>query len=359
MKFSDLKLGAKLGAAFSAVVILTAGVGTISVLQLARLHAQTDEITDNWLAGVAQSSDIRGAVNASRRAQVDLVLAVSPQQTEVAKKSFEAAAARLDKLMADYDAGLGNASDEEKEIFADMKNLHTSFGASHTKLSELVAGGEALFPVARAWLQGEAANEFGRFLMASSKLTELNNAGAADAGIRSDATYASARFWVVTFVIAAIAMAIVMALWITRLITRPVARAVQAAERIAAGDLTVDLHTTGKDETAVLLQTLGGMKDQLARIVGGVRQNADGVATASAQIASGNNDLSARTEQQASALEETAASMEELSSTVKQNADNARQANQLAMGASTVAVQGGEVVSRVVDTMKGINDSSK
>jgi methyl-accepting chemotaxis protein len=54
------------------------------------------------------------------------------------------------------------------------------------------------------------------------------------------------------------------------------------------------------------------------------------VAMASAEIAQGNNDLSARTEQQASALEETAASMEELGSTVRQNADNARQANQLA-----------------------------
>ena len=83
------------------------------------------------------------------------------------------------------------------------------------------------------------------------------------------------------------------------------------------------------------------------------------MATASAEIAEGNNDLSARTEQQASALEETAASMEQLGATVKQNADSASQANQLAMSASTVAVKGGEVVSQVVQTMKGINDSSR
>jgi methyl-accepting chemotaxis protein len=83
------------------------------------------------------------------------------------------------------------------------------------------------------------------------------------------------------------------------------------------------------------------------------------VATASAQIASGNSDLSGRTEEQASALEQTAASMEQLGSTVRQNADNARQANQLALNASTVAVQGGDVVAQVVGTMKGINDSSR
>jgi methyl-accepting chemotaxis protein len=83
------------------------------------------------------------------------------------------------------------------------------------------------------------------------------------------------------------------------------------------------------------------------------------VASASAQIASGNHDLSSRTESQASALEQTAASMEQLSATVKQNADSARQANQLALSASGTAVQGGEVVARVVETMKGINDSSR
>jgi methyl-accepting chemotaxis protein len=83
------------------------------------------------------------------------------------------------------------------------------------------------------------------------------------------------------------------------------------------------------------------------------------MATASSQIASGNQDLSSRTEQQASSLEQTAASMEELTSTVKQNADNARQANQLAMSASEVAVRGGSVVSQVVDTMSAINTSSR
>jgi len=90
-----------------------------------------------------------------------------------------------------------------------------------------------------------------------------------------------------------------------------------------------------------------------------VRHGSESVATASAEIAQGNQDLSARTESQASALEQTAASMEQLGAQVKQNADNARQANQLAMNASAVAVQGGEVVGQVVQTMQGINESSR
>jgi methyl-accepting chemotaxis protein len=101
------------------------------------------------------------------------------------------------------------------------------------------------------------------------------------------------------------------------------------------------------------------MRQRLINIVSSVRNNAESVATGSTEIAQGNHDLSARTESQASALEETAASMEELSATVKQNADSARQANQLAMSASMVAINGGEVVAQVVDTMKGINESSR
>jgi methyl-accepting chemotaxis protein len=134
--------------------------------------------------------------------------------------------------------------------------------------------------------------------------------------------------------------------------------AAAVTQRIAAGDLSADIELKHHDESS-LLHGLKTMRDSVADIVGRVRQGSESVATASAEIAQGNHDLSARTESQASALEETAASMEELGSTVKQNADNAKQANQLAQSASTVAVQGGEVVAQVVDTMKGINDSSR
>ncbi|PHM21733.1 MAG: hypothetical protein CK604_05030 [Curvibacter sp. PD_MW3] len=134
--------------------------------------------------------------------------------------------------------------------------------------------------------------------------------------------------------------------------------AASVTQRIASGDLSADIKLKPNDR-ASLLHGLKTMRDSVADIVGRVRQGSESVATASAEIAQGNHDLSARTESQASSLEETAASMEELSSTVRQNADNAKQANQLAQSASTVAIQGGEVVAQVVDTMKGINDSSR
>ncbi len=131
------------------------------------------------------------------------------------------------------------------------------------------------------------------------------------------------------------------------------------ADELAALNLAAHHNDHGDDEVSEFVGALDRMRREMANVVGTVRRNSDSVATASSQIAQGNQDLSGRTEQQASSLQQTASSMEELGSTVRQNADNARQANQLAQGASSVAAKGGEVVSQVVDTMKGINESSR
>ncbi|KPF49290.1 hypothetical protein IP87_19685 [beta proteobacterium AAP121] len=132
----------------------------------------------------------------------------------------------------------------------------------------------------------------------------------------------------------------------------------RAADAVAAGDLGVQIVLRPGD-TGSVMASLQAMTARLLLTVQAVRQNADSVATASAQIAGGNADLSARTEQQASALQQTAASMEELGTTVRRTADNARQADALARSASDVAQRGGEAVREVVATMKGINDSSR
>nr|WP_315191231.1 methyl-accepting chemotaxis protein [uncultured Albidiferax sp.] len=142
-------------------------------------------------------------------------------------------------------------------------------------------------------------------------------------------------------------------------ITQPLAEANRAARQVAAGDLTGRMVVQRQDEVGQLVTSLQDMQANLVRVVGSVRQGSESVSTASAEIAEGNHDLSVRTENQAAALQETAASMQELSSTVRQNADNSARANQLALRASTVAAQGGAVVGQVVQTMKGINDSSQ
>ncbi|WP_434989007.1 methyl-accepting chemotaxis protein [Xanthomonas melonis] len=130
-------------------------------------------------------------------------------------------------------------------------------------------------------------------------------------------------------------------------------------QSIAAGDLTARMTGDFSGVFAQMRDDANATATQLAEIVGRIQHSAVSINSAASEIAAGNQDLSQRTEQQAANLEETAASMEELTSTVRQNAEHARQANQLAIGAASVASQGGDIVGKVVGTMAGIETSSR
>ncbi len=177
-----------------------------------------------------------------------------------------------------------------------------------------------------------------------------------------ESTMSSTNYTLALGGLALFALAVVLGLTLTRSIFRQLgaepSKAAAAVNAVAQGDLTVQIPLRPGDTTSVFA-ALAHMRDSLVKVVSEVRGNSESVATASAQIAQGNQDLSGRTEQQASALQQTAATMEELGTTVRNNTDSAKQANQLAQGASEVAARGGEVVGQVVTTMQSINDSSR
>jgi len=159
-------------------------------------------------------------------------------------------------------------------------------------------------------------------------------------------------------VLAALVMGGLIAWRITVSVTAPIGRAVVVAERIATGDLSSLIEVRTSDETGRLLQAIARMQDRLRTLVGGIRNSADAIQSASSEVACGNLDLSHRTEQTASSLQETAHAMARLTDTVLQSAESAKQANQLASSAAVVAARGGVLVSDVVSTMSDINTSS-
>ncbi|CAJ0737726.1 methyl-accepting chemotaxis protein [Ralstonia mannitolilytica] len=180
---------------------------------------------------------------------------------------------------------------------------------------------------------------------------------------KSDAT-AGMRSLVMTSAGALVGVAIVAALIVGAMTARAFRRLSMIRDAMddigsGSGDLTKRLPSDGEDEVAQIARSFNTFADKLTAVMQQIRLGSDSVRSAAQEIAAGNADLSQRTEEQASSLEETASSMEELTSIVKQNADNARQASQLAVTASDVATRGGEVVGQVVQTMGGINESSK
>ena len=142
-------------------------------------------------------------------------------------------------------------------------------------------------------------------------------------------------------------------------ITKPIGYAAGVAEAIAGGDLSSPIRVDGCDETALLLAALSRMQDSLRDVVGQVHESSISIKNVSAEVATGNTDLSQRTEQAASSLQQTASSMAQLTSTVRHSAESALQASALAASAADVAKRGGQVVAQVVNTMNDINTSAK
>ena len=329
-------------------------------------------VSVSWtqLSGVADLAQVVGDKRASQLQQIDNI------ELNVTRVALQLRHAMLVKTAADRAATLADIDARHRQIDTDLAEFQRgAFNSEGRDAFEKIAasGGELRAVESPNIKLIEAGDNAGAFDMLVVKTIPARNRllSVLDVEKKRQAVALNAELDSITAsairtrnemvgVAAAIAIGLIaFGVSIGRLLTRRVAEAQAVADRVRDGDLTVSIVDGARDEFSPLLNALRDMQASLTRVVGDVREHSDAVATASAQIAQGNNDLSQRTEKQASALEETAASMEELSSTVKQNAENARQANQLAASASTVAVQGGQVVSQVVTTMKGINDSSK
>ena len=354
MKFRNLRVGTRLALAFGVILLITAlialmGVWRIGTLQQASDRLATREIEQQLLVeGLAANVDVNWVRTQAIFKAVDrgYITQLEAEMASTSKRTLENLQ-RVEALVQDR-AGkdLLATADTARKAYRDQRQaVQHAHNGGEPNVATLVD--RDLRPLAEGYL---AALHGLRAHMVSQVQSSQ----------RESARMARTSQWLLGLgTLAAVLLGGLLAMQVTRSIVRPVQRGRAAAEAIAQGDLTQPIDVRSQDEIGQLLQALSGMQTRLAAIVGHVRSNAEGVATASAEIARGNSDLSARTEQQASALEETAASMEQLGSTVRQNADNARQANQLAVNASSVAVQGGTVVAQVVQTMKGINDSSR
>ena len=360
MRLPDFKLGTKLGAAFFILVLVTAGLGAFAVRQMAAINEHMEAIAANNLPGVELVGKLRLTANLIRRAEADHVLSVDGKEMAAIEARIDELKARLTKFQAAYEP-LIDAGDE-RQAYEQYRRDRDQYLTALSAGLVISRGGAATFEKAKAHFHDATAGTFDTVADDLTRLGDLNMKAADEASKSARATYSHAYVWTIGLVMIVVVAAAALAFAIVRSITRQLggepAEAAGLARSVAAGDLGVPIRLRAGDSASMMAQ-LKVMQESLSNVVAGVRQNADSVATASSQIAQGNADLSSRTEEQASALEETAASMEQLGSTVSQNADNAKQANQLALGASSLAARGGEVVGEVVSTMKGINDSSK
>ena len=358
MNFSRMKIATRLFLAFGLVVLLALISSGIAIFELKSIQSSLDKIVTENNVRISLVNRKIDSVHVVTRVMRTIALMTDENQKLAERKKIEQEREKFDaahaKMLQMPINEIGRAKIAAVEVAMakarPLNNKVIELGLANKPQEALALLMSEAGPATQVWQEALAENL--RFQEADNQ-TQYETA-LTDYAIARNVLIISALISLLTA--AGLAWLVIRSI-ATQLGGEP-AEVAELANAIADADLSSSIAVRPGDTTSVVA-AMARMQQALTTIVTSVRGNSDSVSTASAEIAQGNHDLSARTEQQASALEETAASMEELSSTVKQNADNARQANQLAVNASNVAVQGGEVVNLVVDTMKGINESSR
>jgi methyl-accepting chemotaxis protein len=351
MTIKNLKIGTRLGLAFGAVLFLTAVLTAMAALRLQQIGTVNDamdvtmqnrRLAERWLADNAISDALGEArLRALDAADRDAVAA----KMRVNSADINAVQDELSKSLS---------TPEGKAVLAEVVQKRQAYVAARTQVFAL-QDKEQSERLARERMRPLLADynaALGELVKHQTQVYDVSNT-------RVDEVVNTTRTLLVALGLATLALGALLAWRLTRGITLPLRRAVDVAHAVARGDLSTRVQVTRRDETGELMAALKTMTDNLNALVTRVRGGADAIAGVAGEVAAGNHDLSARTEQQAGSLEESASSMDELTAAVKRNADSARQANALARTASDVAVRGGEAVAQVVGTMGAIEASAR
>jgi len=340
------------GLAGALLAALSGGIGLLASSRLG--HSVDDAIAAGVALQASQEADMmHDAIRGDAQLAILGALEKNTGQIAEAGKGLQEHSETFDKALAKLEGmSLSPAARESLTTVKPLVKRYIDSAGAVIKAAQVDAqAAQATTPGLQA-----AFSELEKQMAALSDAIEKNGESLNE---EAHSRIVQARVAIGSALVLATVVMMALALWLANRMTRPMAHAVTVADRLAQGDLTSAIHPSGNDETLQLLQSMARMQTSFSGIVRNVKANAEQVATASTQIAQGNQDLSGRTEQQASSLEQAASTMTELGSNVRHNADNAQQANQLAMGASDVALKGGEMMGQVVQTMGGINDSSR
>jgi len=355
MQLNDIRVSRKLWGAFLglmiAMLLLAAWAENRSNGAMARAIEDVVEIEGRIATAVRWRGATETAVTMAMGSAVttDAVLA---EQYGARAKEISAEVTKLQEAVVK-----ATTADEQKKALATVMAARQAVLDGTAKTWDLKAAGDGV--ATQDYVDTQLSPAVARYFKAQDAFVQVLEQHRDQ--VREDAFSQRTRYalWALLAAAALFAAGLALAWRLVQSIVVPLQQAMAVTDAIAAGDLTQELHATRKDEFGHMLRSLSAMSARLRGVVGEVRTGVNSVSAASVEIANGNHDLSARTEQTASNLEQTAASMEQLTATVTQSADTARQANQLAANAAQAAGRGGEVVGQVVASMQQITDSSR
>ncbi len=346
----NLKIGAKLALAFSTLILFLVGVGWLGLTRMAQINDNLEAMVTKHWSKIQWTEMALARVNDNSRITMQYFLVKDKAECDRLLAKQEDNKREITSLMARIDGDL--ELEKGKVLFSAVKEARVPYVESFTRARKVLDEGnreEATTVVTQEMLPRLAA-----FHKAWSAFVDFENDLMEEASRESAATYASARSLVLFLIAAAVIAAVAMSVLVTRGITRPMLNLVSLAEKLGQGDLRVEVEVTRGDETGKLQAAMKGTIEKLRQIISEVRTGAQGLSTASTQVASTAQSLSQGTSEQASSVEETTSSIEEMSASITQNAENSRQTERMAVKGAADADESSKAVRETVGAMNVI-----
>lgn len=352
-------VGRRIAGGFAGLIAILVAVAAICTIEIHDAGVRLHRIVEVGNPKIALAHDMLNRINEMAIQARSITLLTDAQE-------IDAEAALLNAAISGYQSS-------QRRLTSAIDDTGSTTD-EHRLMKEIDVSARTALPlVQRAAQQGQDGNNVAATTTLMSMLrpaetvwrkkvselvgVEVSSSVTADAEARE--AQVRAMTIAASLVVAGVAVGLLVGWRITRSVQRAIAQAIHIAERIAGGELGTRIHVASRDEIGRLLTAIGTMQSRLRELVGEIRHSVESIETASAEVATGNQDLSQRTELAASCLQQTAGSMEQLTDNVRHNATAASEADRLANTARTVALRGGTVVKEVVSTMDEISSSSR
>jgi len=345
----NLKIGIRLGLGFGAVLLLLLAIAVLATSRMDAMNKATSTITEDAYPKVVLAKDlIRDAVDVPRQMR-GMLLTNDESGNERYRKLIEGLRGDMNGRIADLTKLV--ESEAGKKILKQIVDKQAALEPTYAQFYNLVKSDRQQ---AAEFVSKDYMPVNRDLIAAIEELAKHQSAKMEKMGDEAARTYEETRHLVIVLTAGAALLAVAVATLITLSVTRPLRIAVDAADRLAAGDLTVDIQSTSRDEAGQLLGAMKNMIGKLTQVVGEVNGGAHSLASASEQVSATAQALSQAASEQAAGVEETSASLEQMTASIAQNTENSRVTDGMATQAAREAAEGGEAVKATVVAMQRI-----
>ena len=347
MTLRNLNIAPRATLGFGLVALLVLLLGGFSLLQMAEMNKQADEVKSNWLPSIISLGDVSQDVLRLRTMTLRLMLNDEESMAKNNLAKIEDLYSALTKAKSTYEKLI--SSDEEKAAYQSFIQAEGNYLREQRMIVDAIRQNDldAALAVANGPLNGHADSMTKTLI----ELAQINQAGADAAAEKTNSVFVSARLWVIVVIALALGLTVTLAILLTRSIVAPLAEAVRVAEVVASGNLTQPIDAQGSDEPARLLGALKTMQQSLRSTIQGISDSSTQLASASEELSAVTEDSTRGLHQQNNEIEQAATAVTEMTSASEEVARNAVDTSEATKNSNHTAQHGREQVRQTVDSI--------